>query len=583
MDILYSLGIMMVLAAIFAIAAYKLRQPLILGYVVAGIMIGPTFANIIPDPLESLTFFAEFSLILLLFIIGLELDFKKIKTLGTTSIIIGTAQVVVITAVVAGLSLLMGIELIPAIYIGLIVAFSSTIVIVKLLTEKKELDTEHGNMILGILIVEDILAVIGLTILGVLAQSGETQHLIPTLLDVVASVGVPLPQTPWFTIGMIFVNGALFVIASYLITRYILPAIMDQVSSSTELLFATSLSVALILGAVGGFFGFSLAIGAFVAGIVLSSATYRHEVMGKMKPLKDFFLVLFFVSLGTILTFDNIRSQVPLLLFLLGATLIIKPILIFFIRKLFRYNNRISFLIGAGMAQISEFSLLLAIAGVAQGVLTPEFMTTAVIATLLSMMLTAYIIQYDSQLFAIFKPLLLPLEGIFGSRKQEVHHAHEKEIGVTILIGANNIAHEAIETLEKTPHFLLVDRNPRRLSQYQEKGVRTLCTDIYNLDLYTDLVDFSKAKTVISTVNNVRANIFLLEQLKELGITPRIIVTAKTESEATILRSNGFKEVITPQEAEQRLLFGLLRSRWSQSHIGIGHAFNKELERHLNL
>jgi Kef-type K+ transport system membrane component KefB len=358
MDFVYSLGLMIVVAAVFALLAKRFGQPLLLGYVLAGLVLGPTVTNIIADPAPVMAFFAEFGLILLMLVIGLELDFSKIKSLGKMSIIIGTLQVILIAGVVWALALLLGFSMITSVYTGLVVAFSSTLVVVKILADKGELDTMHGGMILGILIVEDILAVIGLTLLGALIESGEASHALPTFTHLLEVAGMHLPQVAWFSIVELVINSILFIVVAFLFSKYVLPRIFRIAATSTELLFASAFGVALTLAAIGAFFGFSFAIGAFVAGIALSSAPFSHEVMGKVKPVKDFVLVLFFVALGTLLTFSNFAAQFKLIAFLLLAALLLKPVLIFLVRKVFRYNNRVSFLVSAGLAQISEFSLI---------------------------------------------------------------------------------------------------------------------------------------------------------------------------------------------------------------------------------
>jgi Kef-type K+ transport system membrane component KefB len=569
---------MITLAAVFALLANRFKQPLLLGYVIAGLILGPAVTGIVSEPLVILAFFAEFGLILLLFIIGLELDFTKIKSLGKMSIIIGTAQILLITLIVFGLALLFGLEVIPSLYAGLVVAFSSTLVVVKALAEKKELDTEHGNMILGILIVEDILAVIGLTLLGVLVESGEASHSFPTFLGILAHAGLPLPHAGWFTLVELLINGILFILAAYAIARYLLPKVMNIATDSTELLFCTSLAVALVLGGIGGFFGFSLAIGAFVAGIVLSSSAYRHEIMGKAKPVKDFFLVLFFVALGTLLTFADLGAQLKLVALLLVTAVVMKPIIVFFVRKAFKYDNRISFLISVALAQISEFSLILAMAGVAQGAIPPDFMTGAVIATLISMMLTVYLIKYDEQLYALAKPLLAPIERLFGLRKGEHHHAHQAHKPAIIIFGINNVSAEAIEALAERKGLLVVEQNPKKTIPYRERGIDIICSDAYNIDLYEEHIDFSEVKTVVSVIADTNTNLFILKKMRQhKGVVS--IIAASTEDEGRQLYKAGASMALIPNVTGRQLLTELLNGRPHEVH-DLGKAYFKELDKH---
>jgi Kef-type K+ transport system membrane component KefB/voltage-gated potassium channel Kch len=570
MNFVYMLGLMIVIAAIFALIAKRLNQPLLLGYVLAGLVLGPAVTGIIDDPAPIMAFFAEFGLILLLFVIGLELDFNKIKSLGKMSIIIGTVQIIIITAVVFSIATLLGFSIMASIYTGLIVAFSSTLVVVKALSDKGELDTAHGGMILGILIVEDILAVVGLTILGAFASSGEEHHLMPTFTHLVESA-VHLPHAPWFSIVALVINGAFFILVAYLFSKAVLPKVFKVAGSSTELLFVASFGVALTVAALGAFFSFSLSIGAFVAGIALSSSPFSHEIMGKVKPVKDFILVLFFVALGTLITFSNFLQQLKLILLLLVAAVLVKPIIIFVVRKAFRYNNRISFLISIGLAQISEFSLILAMAGVAQGMLETSYITGAVIATLVSMTITVYLIKYDESLHAFFKPLLAPVESIFGLRPEEHHHAHEKHKPQVVVIGVNNLSVEAIEALHGRKHLLVVEKNPSKIILLKEKGIHTLCTDIYNQDLYDEHVDFSQLETLICIADDLNANLYVIRKVRELSKKASLIVVAHTEDEGKRLYKAGATLVMVPEITSRRILSELIMKPTMLRDVGAAY------------
>ena len=227
---------------------------------------------------------------------------------------------------------------------------------------------------------------------------------------------------------------------------------------------------------------------------------------------------------------------------------------------------------------LSEFSLILAMAGVAQGSLSPEFMTGAVIATLLSMMLTAYIIKYDEQLYAFFKPILAPIEHVFGLRGAEQHHKHEKHKPKIIIVGVNVVSAEAIELLAKKD-LLIIEKNPKKLISYQERGLHTICSDVFNLDLYEELIDFSAVHTVASTIDDLSANTFLIRKVKHENKETLIIVTARMEEEGRKLYKYGASAVLVPDVTGRRTLAELLRAGKHEIHTA-GALYFKELDKH---
>jgi Kef-type K+ transport system membrane component KefB len=264
-----------------------------------------------------------------------------------------------------------------------------------MLTDIHEIDSLHGELALGILVIQDVLAVIGLSLLGALGGGGE--HASGTFFSILQSImHIHLPNTGWVNTGMLLANFALFAFLIYLFTKHAMPKVFKEAVSSSELLFVVTLAFVVLLSAIAGFFELSLAMGAFLAGIALSTATYSHDIIGRVKPLKDFFLILFFVGLGMQIGFGNFMSQFTVILFILAGALILKPVLTFFTLKLFKYNNRTSFLVSIHLAQVGEFGMVLIASGAAAFASTPV-LTGVVIVTIFTMTLTAYVIKYDEE------------------------------------------------------------------------------------------------------------------------------------------------------------------------------------------
>jgi Kef-type K+ transport system membrane component KefB len=551
--IIVTLGLMIIAASIFALIAQRLRQPLLLGYVVAGVMLGPALTGLVADPAPLLAFITELGLIFLLFIIGLELDLSKLQDVGKVSALIGTLQVLIVTLICAIASLLFGLTFIQGLYLGLAISFSSTIVVVKILTESKEIDSLHGELTLGILLTQDLLAVISLSILGTLRQESAG-----SLLEMALGLlHITLPQTAIISFLMLLANLALFGIAAFLFYKLIMPLIFKDATASAELLFVVTLAVVLILSALAGLFTFALAMGAFLAGIVLSTVPYSHEIIGRVKPLKDFFLLLFFVSLGLQITLGNVIGQFMLVLLIIVGTMVLKPIVTFFICKLFKYNNRTSLFVSLHLAQASEFSLVLLASGITLGIASGNALTALVIVTIITMVLASYIIEYDERIYRFMRPLIAPLDLLFGTRPEEHTNMPEKYQPELIIIGVNTTTAEAIDTAHAKKRMLIVDYNPRKLIQYKEKGIPTVCTDAIHSDFF-ESIDLTKTEIIVSAVHELSSNLHLLKITHEAGKKHKrkldVIVSTSSEDNARKLYRAGATVVLIPEIMGRKLL-----------------------------
>jgi Kef-type K+ transport system membrane component KefB len=587
---LITLGLMIVIASAIALIMRRLGQPLLLGYVIAGFLLGPAVTGMIDDPTPLLTFVTELGLIFLMFIIGLELDLSKLRDVGKTSALVGTIQVVVVTIVCGGLSMLFGYSIVQGIYLGLVVSFSSTIVVVKILTEIKEIDSLHGELVLGILVIQDVLAVIGLSILSALkpTAAAQGQSLVQeeashSLIDMVMhAMHVVLPHSALVTVATLLVNLILFSLVVYLFYKYAMPWMFKQALTNTELLFIVTLAVVFVLAAFAGLFAFSLAMGAFLAGIALSTATYSHEILGRVKPLKDFFLVLFFVGLGMQIVFQNFVSQVPLIIFILVGSLLIKPIVTFFACKLFKYNNRTAFFVSLHLAQVSEFGLVLVASGIVAGALSANMLTGVVICTIATMVLTAYLIKYDEELYQVFKPVIAPLDAIFGTRSDEHRNVPERFQPEVVIMGVNSMTAEAVELLHNKKKILVVDYNPAKILSYKERGIATICSDATNLDIYEG-IDFSKTTTVVSVLHQHNSNLFLLKMIREINHTHKTrittIMSASHEDWGKKLYRAGATLVLIPDVMGRRMLSEVLSSDDPATIRNVGRVYFEELHK----
>jgi Kef-type K+ transport system membrane component KefB len=574
MELLVTLGLMIIIASAIALIAKWLNQPLLLGYVIAGVLLGPAVTGFVHDPAPLLAFMTELGLIFLMFVIGLELDLSKMKDVGKISVVIGTLQVVIITTVVMVAGKLLGLNFLQGIYIGLVISFSSTVVVVKILTEIKEIDSLHGELALGILVIQDILAVLGLSLLGTLRGGNSI-----SLLDVIFKfLHIALPSNGWINTGMLLANFVLFALTTFLFYKYAMPRIFKRALSNTELLFVVTLAVVLVLSAIAGLFSFSVAMGAFLAGIALSTAPYSHEILGRVKPLKDFFLLLFFVSLGMQIMFQNFVNQLSFILFILIGALVLKPLVTFFILKFFKYNNRTSFLVSIHLAQVGEFGLVLVASGISLGALPASILTGVVITTILTMVLTAYIIRYGETLYQFAKPLIAPFDLLFGTRPEDHRNVPEHYQPQVVIMGVNPTTAEAIETWHKTKKVLVIDYNPRKILNYKERGIPTICSDALNRDLYNS-IDLSKTEVLVSAIHEMNSNLFIIKTVRELNKNTALVMSAATEEWGKKLYRAGATLVLMSDVMSRKMLAEVLNMRDAATIRNLGRVYYEELHK----
>jgi len=353
-EILFSISMIIAIAAVLTIVARVIKQPPIISYLIAGIIVGPLVLNLIgpgTPSSELMQVFAHIGVALLLFIVGLNLDFRVLKDVGGVATLAGLGAIAVTSTIGFLIVIGLGLKSTAALYIAAALAFSSTVVVVKILSDKKEMDTLHARIALGILIVEDFVAAIVLMVIPSLQNGG------------ISSVFIELG----YVIALVAV---IFLFAILVLKKF-----MSYLAQSQEVLFLFGIAWALVLATLFDTLGFSLEIGALIAGMSLASSQYTLELGGKIKPLRDFFVVLFFVFFGsqlaTAIDFTLIRNAV----ILSGFVLIGKPLIVMSFMRFLGYRKRTNFLTGSSLAQISEFSLILILLGFTLGHIGQEVMS----------------------------------------------------------------------------------------------------------------------------------------------------------------------------------------------------------------
>ncbi len=526
-NLLFDISIAIIAGTIAAYIAKILRQPLIPGYIIAGMIIGPLGLKLISNS-DTIGLLSELGVAFLLFIVGMELDFRRLKNVGNFVTYGGIFQIGLTFFLAYFLSIILGFSSEVALYIGLILTFSSTMIVIKLLSDNNKLDTLPGRMMLGILIMQDIVVIIALSVVVSMTTGGDISSLAVTLMN-----------------GM-----GLFALA--LLFKKISPGILKYASSSQELLFITAVSVCFLFVGAATYVGFPIAIGAFLAGISLTAYPYDLEIVGRVSSLRDFFSTLFFVSLGLqIVSFNFLDNMLPLLMFTIFV-LLVKPLVVMIIGKAFGYELRTSFISALGIAQISEFSLIIVTLGVSSGMIPIEIFSITAILAIITMTTTGYYIKYADRIFDMFSEYLLFFE-FFGkfSRNKKLDNKDEnrtrRKKNHIVLVGCDLLGNGILSELQAmNKDVTVLDYNPEIIKKLLDDYVDAYYGDVRHNEVL-DKLGLESANLVISTIPDKEDNLYLLNVVKERNPKCVVFVTSNTIEDALVMYDNGVDYVILPK------------------------------------
>ncbi|PIZ50464.1 hypothetical protein COY27_07055 [Candidatus Woesearchaeota archaeon CG_4_10_14_0_2_um_filter_33_13] len=516
-DIFVEIGVIVVIAALTAFILRIIKQPQILAYVLVGILITPVFKLVTNSTIiESMS---TIGVAFLLFIVGMEMELKKLKTVTLVSSVGGIIQIILTFVFGYLIAILLGFLNLEAAYIGLMLSFSSTMIVMKLLSDKRELSTLHGRIVVGILLLQDIIAIFALSILT--SVNGFS----------------------WTIFGFALLKFSSLFGVAYLFSKFLFPKYFRFAAKNEELLLISSLAVCFIFSLAFQFLGFSVAIGAFVAGIALGNLEYSFEIAAKIKSLRDFFSLLFFVSLGMALSLSVLKDMWLQLIILLLATIILKPFIIMLICSLFRYTKKPAFLTAISLAQIGEFSLILAAQGLLLGHISQDLFSLTVIVTIISITLTSYFIQYDQWFFKISeKPL--KIFNMFTTEGLEYLPTEVKS--KIILCGHNRIGYSILRKLHKVKKkILVVDYNPEIIAMMVKEGYHCIYGNVTDEEIIHKM-NLSEITMLISTIPGIDDNLHLIRKLRNVNHKAKIFVTANEIEDALKLYKNGADYVILP-------------------------------------
>jgi len=548
METFIEVSVILGIATLIAWVMQLLRQPLILGHILTGIIAGPLLFNVVKSS-DLLDIFSKIGITALLFIVGLSLNPRMLREVGKVSVYAGIGQVVFTVLFGFLITYSFGFSWVASLYIAVALTFSSTIIVMKLLSDRGDLGKLYGKISVGFLLVQDLIAtaiLIGIATMGKGTNAGT--------------------EIMW-TLG----KGAIIVAILYVVARYILPALTKSFAQSQEFLLLFSIAWGMGLAALFQWFGFSIEVGALAAGVTLASSPYHYEISAKMKLLRDFFIVIFFILLGARLSFVNISHLLLPTIVLSLFVLIGNPLILLFILGRLGYSRRTAFMAGLTVAQISEFSLVLIILAGELGHVGLDVVSLVIFVGLITISISSYMLIGADALYAPLKDVL----GIFEKKKTHPERGR-KEIYDVLLFGCHRLGQDFLPYLRKSKNrYLVIDFDPRVIDGLEARGYACRYGDAEDNEFIDDF-NLKKLKLVVSTLPDEEANEFLLHKIKKANPKCVVVVTAQNVERALYLYGIKADYVIMPHYLGGNYASLLVSKYGLKSSL-----FKREREKHL--
>lgn len=546
----YEISSVIVVAGIVSLIMRIIKQPLIIGHIITGVLVGPSLMHLTKSE-DIMQTFASIGIILLLFIIGLGLNLKVIKDIGNVAGIVGFVQIALTFLFGYSIGILINFTKTEAVALGTAVSFSSTIIILKLLSDKSEQNRLYGKIVTGVLIIQDLVAAIALLML---AARGSGTELSITAVAELSAKGLML------TIPILLFGG------------YILPKFHKILADSQEFLFLFAIGWGFGIAALYGQAGFSLEIGALIAGISLASLPYTQEISSRLRPLRDFFVVVFFISLGTQLSFDNLLVYMPIILIVFAIVVFVKPLIVLATMGLLGYTKQVSFKTANSLGQISEFSLIFLALGYKEGLISNNLVTIVTIAMLMSIAVSTYAITYSDQLYKYLQTHF----DLFERKHTHGEKIFRKKYDL-VLFGYQKGGREFLNVFKSlNKNYVVIDYDPEVIELLEHRKIDYLYGDATDLDLLKE-AGIDKSRLIVSTMTDHQTNVFLIKHLEQINPDAVVLCHADSVSEAGELYEMGASYVMMPHYiGSEKIGSFIRRSGLKKSE------FRKYRDKHLN-
>ncbi len=545
-NIFLQFAVVLSLASLYGFCVLKLKLPLVVAYLLAGV----TLSIVSVFDLHHtgiFSFLPEIGIAFVLFLIGMELDLREIKALGKPIVLASLGQIVLSSLAGFAIAGALGFNATESLFLGLGLSFSSTVVVIKMLLEKRDLTSLYGKLAIGILLLEDLVAII--VLMGISVGSSMFQLGLQNSL--------PFVTFALKAVGLFFLT--------FILSKYVLERVFDAVAKSVELLFLTALTWCFIFTALAIVSGFSVVIGAFLAGVALASSPYHLQIQGKIKPLRDFFVTLFFVYLGTEAKVADLIAHPIAILILTLYAITLKPIIYLAILGIFGFRKHTMFQTALNLSQVSEFSLVMLLVGFKAGLVSQSTLSVMAAVGVLSIVISSIMVSQSKRIYL----LIMPLIKFFESKKRhfletEINEELENHI---VVIGAHRVGEPVINFLKKQKlPFRVVDFNPHTVELLRSQNIDVVFGDISDPEII-DSLGLDKAKLIISTIITMPDNEMLLEECHRRKVQAKIVVRAADAMHAKALKDLGADYVILPETVSSHFLVSQLKTHWPNVHF----------------
>lgn len=531
---------LLVLAAIMGFIGLLLRQPLIVSFIAVGLISGPSVLDIVQSK-DQIELLSELGIAVLLFLVGIKLDVKLIRSIGGVSVMTGLGQVAFTSIIGYFIGLAIGLDHITSLYVAVALTFSSTIIIVKLLSDKREIDSLHGQIALGFLIVQDLVVVVAMIVLAAIG------------------IGSGHGGSEDASVWRVAISGMGLLLFVIVFVRYIANPLTAKLAKAPELLVIYAIAQAALFAAIGDLVGLGMEVGGLLAGVALASTPFRESIAARLAPLRDFLLLFFFIALGATLDLSLLGAHITGAIIFSLFVLIGNPLIVLVIMGMMGYRKRTGFLAGLTVAQISEFSLIFIAMGVSLGHVQQDILGLVTLVGIVTIAASTYMITYSHQLYALFEPFI----GVFeraGAPREQSTEQHSEDTYPVIIFGLGRLGTAVATRLkEKGIKVLGLDFNPSAIKRWNYLGLDTEYGDVTDAEFVADL-PLRHAHWVVSTIPHHHTGLSsedtrrtIAQLTRSSGFTGKLATVSQSKAETEELKLLGVDLVLEPfQDAADR-------------------------------
>jgi Kef-type K+ transport system membrane component KefB len=518
--------LLMICAAVGALFV-RLRQPVLIAYIVVGIAVGPAVFGLVTAH-DQIDLLAQVGVAVLLFAVGLKLDLHHVRHIGPVALATGLGQLAFTIVIGFALTLALGKGWVEALYVAVALTFSSTIIIVKLLSDKRELDSLHGRIAVGFLIVQDLAVVVAMMAMSALrTEAGATAD-------------------PWSVASGLLGRLAVAAVLLFALMRWVLPKLVATMARSQELLLIFGVAWGVGLAALGEWAGFSKEAGAFLAGFSLASTPYREALSARLNSIRDFLLLFFFIDLGAKLNLSSLGAELGAATVLSLFVLIGNPLIVMVIMGSMGYRKRTGFLAGLTVAQISEFSIVFVAMGITLGHIDDSALSLTTLVGLTTITLSTYMILYAQSIYERLAPWLGVFERRHPFREDAADHDVPPEKTEVIVFGLGRYGGRLLQQLRAAGIAAIgVDFDPEAVRGLQARGLPALFGDGEDPD-FVESLRLKEVRWVITTFPQWPSNQALLHALAQAGFEGGVAAAVRDAAQREAFRGQNIQLMLEP-------------------------------------